>query len=345
MPNSRCLTCGINCLLCKLANSCEQCASTSYLYPLTGTCITNCSATNGSYYSDETTSKCLLCIQPCLTCSSVVDCTSCLSGVLNQNRCVGSCPLGTYSNSNGVCLSCSAACFSCFVTAGNCTSCTNNTYLLFNQCLQQCPINYYPEPVLEVCSQCNPRCLNCTNYTYCLKCQEGYLDSTNNCVDACSYGYFADISNHICSLCDASCSSCANLSTNCISCSSGYLLVQLTITSSACRLKCNSGQYSLNSICYACSSPCLECQSSSYCLSCIQGTILMEVSHTCLSICPLSTFESAGKCVSCDSKCSSCSSASYCLSCYNSSLYVYLGDCYQTCPSQYYGEITTKMCT
>jgi proprotein convertase subtilisin/kexin type 5 len=213
-----------------------------------------------------------------------------------------------------------------------------------NQCLSSCPLGYYNENVLLICEQCNAKCSNCTNYTYCLTCLEGYLDSTNNCVDSCSLGFYAQLSDRTCRLCDLTCSSCSNISTNCITCATGYVLVQLTLSSSMCSTSCSSTEYSINGICYACSSPCLQCTSSTNCVSCIQGTILLQSSQSCVSVCPLSTYESNGICLPCASTCGSCANLTYCLTCTNSSLYVYLGGCYQNCPSQYYSDNFTKMC-
>lgn len=139
------------------------------MYPLSGQCVSNCSQLNQSYFGDSTTSKCLTCIEPCLTCTSVVDCSSCISGVLNQKRCVGSCPIGTYTQ-NSVCENCSSGCFSCVGEATNCTSCLGS-YLYVGTCVGTCPEGYYPENVLLVCQQCSYKCSKCINYTYCQKCK------------------------------------------------------------------------------------------------------------------------------------------------------------------------------
>jgi proprotein convertase subtilisin/kexin type 5 len=205
-----------------------------------------------------------------------------LSGVLYQNRCIGSCPISTYA-SNGTCLNCSSLCFSCATTASNCTSCSLGTYLYMNQCLSSCPLGYYNENVLLICEQCNAKCSNCTNYTYCLTCLEGYLDSTNNCVDSCSLGFYAQLSDRTCRLCDLTCSSCSNISTNCITCATGYVLVQLTLSSSMCSTSCSSTEYSINGICYACSSPCLQCTSSTNCVSCVPS-FSNQANRVCQSV-------------------------------------------------------------
>lgn len=255
--------------------------------------------------------------------------------MLYQKRCLGTCPIGTY-NINTICLNCSTDCFSCSGLSTNCTSCLNR-YLYNGQCLVTCPTGTYPELVLLSCQPCNPKCARCQNSTYCQQCQSGFLDLTNNCVDLCSSGYYAEYSNRTCVQCDPKCSTCNMTNTNCLSCSSNLMLIQLSLYSFTCDTQCLSGQYAVGGICYQCTPPCQTCNSSTGCLSCVQGTFLMSSTQSCVTSCPVSTFSNNGSCSSCASKCRSCTSTNYCLTCSNSSLYAHNGDCLETCPEQYYG--------
>lgn len=122
ISSSFCFSCQANCLSCTSSSNCQRCLSSFYLYAASNTCVSNCSMVNISYYGDSINSICTLCISPCLTCTSIVDCTSCITGVLYETRCISNCPVGYYSL-GAACLPCSSNCLACAGVPGNCTSC------------------------------------------------------------------------------------------------------------------------------------------------------------------------------------------------------------------------------
>jgi hypothetical protein len=83
-------------------------------------------------------------------------------------------------------LTCNLKCNTCFgPTPHQCLSCSNNSYLLGNTCVKQCPVMAIP--------------------------------SLNLCVPSCPGGFYSVISTKTCSPCSKGCTVCTGpLSTNCI---------------------------------------------------------------------------------------------------------------------------------
>lgn len=97
-----------------------------------------------------------------------------------------------------------------------------------------------------MCLQCPSACLSCLNDTYCTACLSGrtYLyPKTNNCITDCPLGYYGNSTSAICNSCSSKCLTCAYSANNCLSCSSGFYLVRLSVSSYDCLSSCPSGYY------------------------------------------------------------------------------------------------------
>jgi hypothetical protein len=91
-----------------------------------------------------------LCHISCSTCfgQNSNNCNSCVSGFLNDNSCVSSCPSGKYPYLK-VCEVCHSACKECNgPLTDDCLKCKAGTYLLQGKCLTTCPDGYYQDLTL-----------------------------------------------------------------------------------------------------------------------------------------------------------------------------------------------------
>jgi proprotein convertase subtilisin/kexin type 5 len=109
----KCTACNSICGNCSIAaNNCTSCINNSgfpYLNTTdgSGTCLANCYS---GYYPDTNQSpiRCVLCVKPCVTCTSENSCLSCnLSTYLYQNECISTCPSTNSVVVNQTCIACS----------------------------------------------------------------------------------------------------------------------------------------------------------------------------------------------------------------------------------------------
>jgi proprotein convertase subtilisin/kexin type 5 len=170
-----CLPCNTPCLSClNSPDNCTACNSTSdYKYlnktSTAATCVSECPA-----YMFEDTSQipyvCSLCISPCAHCSSLTNCTTCLSPFYYYNyNCLTLCPIDVTVLVNSACIDCSKVCAKCSITPTNCTQCAS-PYALYNgSCASACPSDMID--IANVCTLCDHTCLTCsiatTNCTSC----------------------------------------------------------------------------------------------------------------------------------------------------------------------------------
>lgn len=139
--NSICEYCVSSCQTCQSSNNsaCTSCYSLTYLYM--STCLANCP--DGTY-RDNTINKCLPCISPCLYCSSANSCLSCIAAL-------------NLFLENGTCIGCINSCSTCIGSRTSCNSCSLTTgypFLLNNNCLVTCPLKYYNDNSLNLCTNC-----------------------------------------------------------------------------------------------------------------------------------------------------------------------------------------------
>ena len=139
LTNNTCIACATGCSLCfgPSQSNCTQCkndSSTVYylVYPST-ICATSCI---DGQYGIPSLNQCQKCDVNCYTCvTTAKQCTSCfvtkygLRLYLQNNACVQTCALGTYSRqSDNTCQLCNIACLQCIgPTVLQCQACKNTT--------------------------------------------------------------------------------------------------------------------------------------------------------------------------------------------------------------------------
>lgn len=305
-------------------STCTSCYNQSYL--INNTCSASC--TNG-YYPDTSSGYgvCLMCQPPCLLCSSVTYCLSCIDTSLFLV--------------NGSCLGCLAPCLTCATQRSACTSCdTSSTfkYLYNSSCNSDCLSGSYPSS--SQCLQCQSPCATCSNTSTCLSCLAGFYELGPTCVSICPNGYFNNITQ--CSLCISPCVNCSSLGI-CTACNGSYYLLY-----SSCVSNCPNGTSIINgNVCVGCDSQCMTCSQSntSSCTSCHNNTYLFN--YRCITTCVNSTYPDIINrvCQVCIPPCLYCTNSTYCLSCRDVALFLVNGSCVgcssicRTC------TVTTTNCT
>lgn len=309
---------------------------------------------------------CSLCSSNCKTCvTSASNCQTCGSSVsgmvlyLYSSACVAVCPNTYYADSgNNQCVGCDSSCNRCTgPLATDCLTCTSGSLLSSNNsCISSCPTGQYS--LNHVCYYCISSCASCTSASVCTSCQKVagqpyYLDSSGTCVVICPTGTYADVSL-TCISCTSPCVTCSGGTSLCTSCDSGSATPYLNYGAFICSAACPDGQYAPSSSfnCQPCNSNCLTCSSTSTnCLTCglslSSGLPLYLSGTTCLANCPFGSYGASNVCSTCDASCSGCTqSSTNCISCANN-FYRKAGStlCVDPCPSGYYGDPTTSLCT
>lgn len=147
------------------------------------------------------------------------------------------------------------------------------------------------------------------------------------------------------------------MTSNVLSCSKCNIFagVQYYLKDSKCLSLCSDGTFkgvdaNGDTACLDCDSPCSTCaKTSSFCLSCSSNRLI--VGQNACGTCPDGQFsDTSSTCALCDVNCKTCSTtADSCTSCGFSPLGYQLflhtdSICYQSCPSGYYGDTTSKDC-
>ena len=212
-------TCGGKCATCSGSNSslCLSCyvSGSGYLPNVSyggftmmtsdNQCVDACGA---GYYNGSGT--CIRCSTPCQNCLNSTQCTSCApnfyyasSNEVN-NRCVGTCSIGTYANiATSTCDTCSMSCYSCSVLANNCTSCNGSLFLSGTQCVSSCPDGTFENAATNQCSVCDAGCQSTCGIsaTDCTACKTGYFRVSANstqCVNSCPSGSVKNNATNVC---------------------------------------------------------------------------------------------------------------------------------------------------
>lgn len=248
---------------------------------------------------------------------------------IDIGTCVYDCPDGYFINSVlSTCDNCASGCESCTNAAvGSCLTCFENFFLhdgaclevcippkasdiFFWKCLVSCSPGLYLQGSTNMCRTCNPICTTCTSATICTSCKKGYILQIEECKEKCDEHYYPDRSDNLCKLCHAECLDCKGpLNSDCLNCSAGrYFSVGI------CRTDCPSGTFKNDTAnnCDYCNTECSTCiGAETYeCLTCPQGMNLNLTidNSTCVSKCPLTSYELNGKCKPCPSNCLTCTS-------------------------------------
>ena len=164
-PTKACMNCSASCVSCTNVSVCLQCSNSTYVYYNSSinasSCVSYCSS---GLYADSNIGQCSPCGNNCSSCyqsSNQVVCTSCQSGyVLLGSQCVQSCPIGYYQSTSNICQLCSSVCYSCNVSATNCTQCKNINYTAPNCASTTCNSSQFLN-LAGTCSNCNAACATC----------------------------------------------------------------------------------------------------------------------------------------------------------------------------------------
>ena len=105
-------------------------------------------------YGNYTDHVCYDCDPSCISCafnpSYCYECDKSLGFAWNDYTCYSPCPDGTFLDNNDTnCSDCHPFCQLCEINSTYCSECTLNgtwkAYLLNNECLLTCPVEYYEE--------------------------------------------------------------------------------------------------------------------------------------------------------------------------------------------------------
>ena len=117
-------------------------------------------------------------IDKCNSCTSAVDCLSCVSPYfLQQTSCVSTCDSGFY---------------------------------LYNRtCYLTCPSATYTVTSSYTCQPCVSPCATCSSVSACLSCASGFFLEGTSCLSACSTtSLFANTTSQVCETCPNPCVTC-----------------------------------------------------------------------------------------------------------------------------------------
>ena len=234
-----CLPCDKDCLVCENSNLCSVCKDSHafiqnlmFMFALSNECSCDPGYYNSS--SDEflTCSKCSFPCSECLTSSYCLSCevltmnliegicTCPSNSALINNNC--NCNQGHYWISENGLYQCGKCHHSCLICQGpdenNCSLC-KDSYILVNSTCIKCVSGEYFNSILQKCSKCGPRCLECTGEDYCLSCKdETYTLFNGHCL-ICADGF--KLENENCIKCPTLCTTCNE---ECTSCSKNAIL-------------------------------------------------------------------------------------------------------------------------
>lgn len=212
----------------------QKCSSsTPYFLPASSSCLSACpsycqansteaflcapctiiSCSNGSFFRNNT---CLPCNSSCLTCDSLLNCTSCsLNHSLESSACFLNCSIALNSTavfrSNNTCQTCPTGCLSC-VNGSSCSSCASPYFFDAGACLLNCSLIKNASFLLNgSCISCNSTCSTCLNSSFCLSCWKDYVLVNNTCLLDCSkINNSTYLSNGQCLDCGPGCLTCIN---------------------------------------------------------------------------------------------------------------------------------------
>lgn len=87
----------------------------------------------------------------------------------------------------------------------------------------------------------------------------------------------------------------------------------------------------------------MTCSSEMLCFTCRSNFTFLASNYSCLSSCPTGYVSVNQSCTVCSSNCLTCVTVTFCSSCHNGS-YLLNGNCYNPCPSTYFGNSQTMKC-
>ncbi|ELP84793.1 protein serine/threonine kinase, putative [Entamoeba invadens IP1] len=183
----------------------------------------------------------------------------------------------------------------------------NNCVLRSSKGCLRCCDGYYI--LNSLCVKCEYPCTQCSNLTYCTKCDSYSYTKNGKCIEinellstcdvmmstyegcvACKDGYMRSSDGKQCVVCDTSCATCSN-DGDCVICSDGYYRTPnnntklcntqtdlnncLNKTTSGCTL-CEGGFALKDNLCYKCGKNCTLCDDTYECSECAANNILKD---------------------------------------------------------------------
>ena len=319
-----CEECGEFCAECLSLETCLLCKDNYYLND--GVCIPSCPSYR--YFSQE--NQCLDCSAKCESCYGPQEnqCTECRNTqLLYKGTCISECPLSTYVLDKE-CFDCSEECKQCD-SYGKCLSCAEGYFEYEEECIQKCPFGFFKRA--DSCFPCSENCQECDSQK-CFTCEKGYYLHQSECKVAptCQETYFFNGTD--CEACHSNCLSCFGKEHNeCYECSFKYFLNNTECKSLLAN--CNSTSFrTQTNQCQPCSYPCLTCNSSTFCESCLGN--LLSYKGACVTECPSKAYQTNSSCVDCSLGCELCNSTT-CFSC-QEELFINKYECVESCGPRKY---------
>ncbi|KAM4616687.1 extracellular matrix organizing protein FRAS1 [Polymixia lowei] len=334
--------CHADCLSCSTSpDHCESCRDPKTLLH-NGRCLSVCPP---GYYPQGRV--CAACQPSCASCSSGWECQSCGGSLLpllspDGERCLASCPSGSYQHDHTHCRRCHESCSECSGPGQQeCVSCSDPAALLKDGvCVPDCGSGYYAQR--GVCNACDPSCDTCyPDNPKCMSCPPGSALHHGRCISQCPDHYYLDNHNR-CRACHSSCASCWGPSvTQCTLCPGGLSLHQ-----GQCVEACGEGLYPQDNTCHNCHPSCRSCVGplASDCTHCLKPEEALQpkagplLHGVCSAGCPAHSFlDATHTCRECHSSCLHCTagSADNCTSCAPPSA-LHEGRCVPACHQDFY---------
>lgn len=175
------------------------------------------------------------------------------NGYVVQDKCVETCPSGTFKNEQNVCELCSKQCLTCSEEPEHCLTCREPFFYNDTNCVLTCPDGTFPHYTTpRKCHLCDDKCVTCVDRAdKCLSCVNPlvlygthcYTNCPNKmyrkgklCVEDCDLKYHPK--DKVCQLCPAECLRCIS-DTTCKACKHGFVLTK----QGKCERSCPTGQY------------------------------------------------------------------------------------------------------
>ena len=217
-----------------------------------------------------------------------------------------------------------------------------STLHLLTSAQTTCEPGSFLEPSTNSCVNCStvlPNCIFCVDGTACLICDSNYVAKNGSCMPVqdmfCDPGSYLELENLTCINCSQPMPNCldCNNGTHCMGCATGsYLENGTCVPFTNATEPCPTGTYKENVTfqcinCTAALPNCTECENSTRCLKCAEGTLLMQgVCALPSAICAIGTYynmsiNNCSRCADALPNCDACDNATFCTICNNQTVW------------------------
>ncbi|XP_064605999.1 extracellular matrix organizing protein FRAS1-like [Liolophura sinensis] len=304
LQNAQCIACDGSCSSCSGPgrDQCLSCVQPGKVVSR-GQCVEQC-----GHQSFLSNGICHVCPGECERClPDSPQCETCSQEALfYKGRCLTTCPVGFYSDSQSACRACHPSCDGCKGGGdSNCTSCHGGARLSGGRCRMPCPPGQY----LRMDGNCRREFMN-----------------SKNC-PVITLKAFTKVEIWLCPwLSVLSCGPPDGGQTRCMMCTERH---QVPV-GPVCKDECGPGRYLDHNICQDCGKGCEVCEGPAVCLRCEPPYVLHNTQ--CVQTCMQGQFISLeeGMCQDCPENCVRCESVSTCQVC-DSETHLLEGQCVQQC--------------